>query len=426
MNWEKIAMVFSKNFADEHIGVTRRFFLGFGAAGIAGLNTSKLWSQDKIPSTVLDEAKAKMEYLTRDEDFKSYGRGDPPPCQLPPEKRRAVGLERETWRLEILADPDSDSVVEHPLSLESGTALDWPGLMKLAEKSAIRFLRVMSCTNGKSPCGMGLWEGVPLRELIWLAKPTKNVRRIFYYGYHNEDIKQRFQSSLSIERVLEEPPGELPVTLCYKLNGEWLSPVRGGPVRMLVPGAYGNKSVKWLQRILLTNNYQANDTYALWNNDTESHLKTWACFIHAPEKAKAGQPILLTGVAQVGMSGLAKVQYFLHEQEKPLPDDDPYFAQADWKDAEILPPPDRWGGEMQDKKLPAPTLKIDDATGKPSQWPMRDALVHWAELLTNVPSGHYDLRCRTIDANGVAQPMPRPFLKSGYNAIQRIDLVVEA
>ena len=44
---------------------------------------------------------------------------------------------------------------------------------------------------------------------------------------------------------------------------------------------------------------------------------------------------------------------------------------------------------------------------------------------TNVPKGEYEIRVRTIDANGVAQPMPRPFQKSGGNAIQKMPLTVE-
>ena len=84
-----------------------------------------------------------------------------------------------------------------------------------------------------------------LREVVWMARPGANIRRVFYYGYHNDDPEQRFQSSLPIGRVLEEPPGEQPVILCYKLNDQWLSPKAGAPVRMFVPDAYGNKSVKW-------------------------------------------------------------------------------------------------------------------------------------------------------------------------------------
>ncbi len=45
---------------------------------------------------------------------------------------------------------------------------------------------------------------------------------------------------------------------------------------------------------------------------------------------------------------------------------------------------------------------------------------YWGRLA----AGHYDLRCRTIDLNGIAQPMPRPFPKSGRVAIQSVSLIV--
>jgi hypothetical protein len=50
--------------------------------------------------------------------------------------------------------------------------------------------------------------------------------------------------------------------------------------------------------------------------------------------------------------------------------------------------------------------------------------VHWAALLPGVPAGEYSLRCRTIDEKGMAQPMPRPFEKSGHSAIESVDITV--
>jgi DMSO/TMAO reductase YedYZ molybdopterin-dependent catalytic subunit len=391
------------------------------------LSVSKLWAAEQQGKThpLLAEAISKLEYLTREENFRNAGRGKPPPHTLPLEKRREVGLVRETWQLEVLPDPESNAKVERPLSKDSGTALNFDGLMKLAEKHAVRFMSVMSCTNGKAPFGMGLWEGVPLREVVWLAKPTSNVRRVFYYGYHNDDPAQRFQSSLPIGRVLEDPPGQHPVILCYKLNNQWLTAKRGGPARVIVPEEYGNKCVKWLQRVMLTNNFQANDTYAGWNNDTASRLKTCARFIHTPKTIKAGEPAAITGVAQVGMSGLSKVQYWLAPQDEPPAKDDPHFSRGQWKDADILPAPDDWGGGLPDGKLPPIPSQIDPASGKPYRWPIPYTIAHWAALVTAARPGKYDLRCRTIDANGIAQPMPRPFPKSGHNVIQKIQIIVE-
>ena len=72
------------------------------------------------------------------------------------------------------------------------------------------------------------------------------------------------------------------------------------------------------------------------------------------------------------------------------------------------------------------TTQIDPAKGTPLQWPLRYTIVHWAALLPGLPPGSYDLCCRTIDANGIAQPMPRPLLRTGVTAIHRVTLVVKA
>jgi hypothetical protein len=56
---------------------------------------------------------------------------------------------------------------------------------------------------------------------------------------------------------------------------------------------------------------------------------------------------------------------------------------------------------------------------------MRLAKVHWAMLLPGVPAGEYILRSRTIDEKGRAQPMPRPFRKSGHAAIEEIAIAVK-
>jgi len=413
------------NLVTEHFEVTRRHFLRLGTLGAAGLSLVP-WlahADDGAAKEALSRAVAQLEYFTALDKFGTVERGKPLPYTHPVEKLREVGMTRETWKLEVVSDPDSPATIENPLSKEKGNALDWDGLMKLAETKAVRFLKIMTCNNMGAPLGMGLWEGVPLREVVWLTKPSANVRRLFYHGYHNDDPKQIFRSSLPIGRVLEDPPGEHPVILCYKQNGELLSGKRGGPVRILVPDAYGFKSVKWLQRIVLTNAPFANDTYADGNNDVDSQMKTFARVVSYPEKAKMGEPLPITGLVQVGMSGLSKVQYWLSPKGTDWPKDDPHFTTAPWREADLLPAPTTWK-TLPDGKLPTPVRGFDPATNRPLTWPMRNTLAHWAVLLTDVAAGEYDLRCRTIDANGVAQPLPRPFPKSGRNSIQQVSLSV--
>ncbi len=413
----RVAMSDAERFLAEHRAVTRRFFLGCGLAGAAAALAVGRASAERPPE-LAKAVDSIGPYFTTQAQFRDVSRGNPLPHRLPEAKKQEVGLTRETWRLEVVADPDRPAKLGKTLTTKDGTALDFDGLLKLAERHAVRFAKVMTCLNIGCPLGTGVFEGVPLREVVWMTRPKEDLRRVFYHGYHNDDAKQMFRSSLPVGRVLEDPDGLPPVILCYKLNGDWLTPERGGPVRIVVPEHYGFKSVKWLSHVFLSNLPHANDTYADGNNDVDSPLKTFAATLHVPNGAKAGAALPVTGYAQVGVSGLSKVQVWVQPAGETWPADDPYFANAPWTDTEVLPPPDDWG--------PADTKGVVgfDAAGRPKEWPLRLTKVHWAALLPGRPAGEYVLRCRTVDAQGHAQPMPRPFRKSGRCDIEEVRFTV--
>ncbi len=418
-------MIDLERFIAKHELLTRRYFLRMGVAGaaIAGMWPIRGRSEPTRPE--LADAIAKLEpYFTPLDQFRDVSRGKPLPHSLPDEKKRAVGLTRESWKLEVISDPDNPAKLGKELTKAAGTALDFAALLQLGEKAAVRFAKVMTCLNIGCPLGMGLWEGVPLRDVVWMTKPRENIRRVFYYGYHNDDPQQMFLSSLPLGRVLEDPFDLPPVILCYKLNGQWLDSQRGGPVRIVVPEAYGFKSIKWLTHVVLTNLPHANDTYAAGNNDVDSPLKSFAATLSVPTEIKARTPIPVTGYAQVGISGVSKVQVWLARSDSPWPSDDEYFAKAPWIDAEILPPPDHWGG-LQDEKILRETFGFD-ATGRPRTWPLRLAKIHWAVLVPGLAAGEYTLRSRTVDDKGAAQPLPRPFRKSGHAEIEKVSIRVVA
>ena len=411
-------------FLREHEALTRRFFLGLGVAGTAAIVAGSRSAQASELAPELADAIEKLEsFLTPPDKFRDVSRGKPLPHSLPEEKRVEVGLTRETWKLEVTSDTEQPARIKKPMTKADGSALDFAGLMQIAETHSVRFAKVMTCLNIGCPLGTGIWEGIPMREIIWRTQPVENLRRVFYYGYHNDDPKQIFRSSLPIGRVLEDPHDLPPVILCYKLNGQYLSPERGGPVRVVVPEAYGFKSIKWLSHIVLTNLAYANDTYIDGNNDVDSPLKTWASTLSVPKEVAANQPIPVTGYAQVGISGLSKVQVWICPKGTE-PANDPNFTTATWSDAQILPSPKIWGGSLPEDKLPQNTLGFD-ADGHPKTWPIRLSKAHWAALLPGLPAGEYTLRSRTIDEKGATQPLPRPFRKSGHAAIEQVSLVVK-
>jgi DMSO/TMAO reductase YedYZ molybdopterin-dependent catalytic subunit len=356
-------------------------------------------------------------YLTPAKQFTDVSRGDPLPHKLVGEALVKARLTPETWRLEIIAE--NPATIEHPLKIEDNSALDYKALVKLGETKSIRFLKAMQCNNIAGPLGQGLWEGVPLRDVLTLCGKNVNPRRLYYWGFHNNDPKQIFRSSLAMNHVLDTPPGEMLPFLAYKLNGEPISLERGGPVRMVVPWAHGFKSVKWLQNIVLTNAYAANDTYAEKNNDPESYLKTAAYFdqLKAATYA-AGKPVVIRGTAMVGWPGLERIEYWLRPDTgtNGKLDDDPAWAKATWVPGVIDPPPSDWAG-LPEGVLPKDVWGFTKA-GKPKAWPMRFSVAPWTVTLKDLKPGKYELRVRTVDENGFAQPEPRPNQRSGKNLVQ--------
>ncbi|MEZ0257933.1 MAG: molybdopterin-dependent oxidoreductase [Chthoniobacter sp.] len=404
----------------------RRKFITSTVAGLAGVGLASredgrlLAAPPAQPVPNVTGVPARS-FLTSASDFQDVSRGNPNPQTLQGEALINARLTPETWRLEVTADNEMKDYVKEQASIPQPLMLDLAALQELGKKHAVKFIKAMQCLNIPGPLGQGLWEGVPLREILRLCGRMTNVRRIFYWGFHNDDPAQLFRSSLSYSQVMETPPGELPVFVAYKLNGEPLPLGRGGPVRMIVPWAHGFKSIKWLQRIVMTNDYKANDTYAEKNNDPESHLKTAAYLDDMPKQFPAGEPVALSGVAISGWSGLRRVEYWVRPAEAPpvpLADEDPAWENAQWQECTLAAPPRDWTNVLPAGIFARDVLGFDPASGQPLAWPLRYSMVAWSAAIRGLAPGQYEVRARAVDLNGFAQPEPRPMQKAGKNGIQ--------
>jgi len=415
--------------------VSRRSFIKASSIGAAAssVEASRLIGQDatiNVSSTAKPEklvASKLKPFITPDDNFVDVSRGDPKPHQLPIDKLTEEGLVQETWKLEITGDPFVElphtkvpTSIEKSMTITDGTAIDFPTLVEMGKEHEVYYFKAMQCLNIQTPLGQGLWSGIPLRNVIKLCGKIKNVRRIYYWGFHNHDLKQIFKSSVSYGQCMETPPGDLPVFLAYKLNGKPISPERGGPVRMVVPWSHGYKSIKWLQHIFLTNDARNNDSYAHGNNDPDSFLKSAAYVDSGPEKIQAGEPIVLSGQVMVGPSGVKSVEYWVREvkpDSKPLNDDSEELLKGPWLPCSLVDPP-HWESILPEGVKPNQVLGFDPSTGKPLQWPMKYSMCQYTAVIFDLPTGKYEVRARSIDLNGFAQPEPRPSQKNGKNAIQ--------
>jgi DMSO/TMAO reductase YedYZ molybdopterin-dependent catalytic subunit len=368
--------------------------------------------------------------LTPDLEFYDVSRGDPKPHKIEGEALVEARLTADSWRCEITADPFTElphtkvpATLERPLTLADNTALTLERLMDLGRKHEVHFLKAMQCLNIDTPLGQGLWTGVPLREVLKLCGKATNVRRIYFWGFHNNDPKQVFKSSVSYTQCMETAPGELPVFLAYQVNGKPLSLLRGGPVRMIVPWSHGYKSIKWLQHIFVSNDPRNQDTYAEGNNDPDSFLKTAAYLDKNLDGRKfvSGKSITVTGQVISGLSGLERVEYWarpIDDQSAPLADDALELLQARWQPCELEPQPEDWDSFMPTGVTSKELLGFSKATGKPVAWPSRYGMCSYFATIENLPPGKYEIRARAVDLNGFAQPEPRPAQKTGKNNIQ--------
>src|SRR5947209_11516962 len=83
------------------------------------------------------------------------------------------------------------------------------------------------------------WKGVRLWDLIEASRPTGNASALRFLCMDNA-----YSESLTFEQAKKSD-----VLLGYELNGKPLSRQQGQPLRLVVPGMYGYKFAKWVNRI---------------------------------------------------------------------------------------------------------------------------------------------------------------------------------
>jgi len=101
-----------------------------------------------------------------------------------------------------------------------------------------------------------VWGGVPLRDVLRAAGVGRGARHASFEGLDRvskEGVVTPFGSSVPLAKAISKE-----VLLAYEMNGRPLQPIHGAPLRVVVPGYIGARSVKWLDRIELTRSPSSN------------------------------------------------------------------------------------------------------------------------------------------------------------------------
>jgi DMSO/TMAO reductase YedYZ molybdopterin-dependent catalytic subunit len=266
-------------------------------------------------------------------------------------------VDRASWRLRV------EGLVGRPVTLNYDELLAMPATEQYVT------LQCISNLVGGDLVGTAKWTGVPLRQVLERAGGVgRGAVRVVFHAVGG------YSDSLPLAKALE------PATMvAYGMNDRSLPRAHGFPARVVAPGIYGMKNVKWLERIEVVDYdyrgyWQRSDG---WDNVAE--IKTASRIDVPAELTAVSDAGVVAGLAWAGDRGIRRVEVSLD-------------GGASWTPA---------------------TLRRELARAAWRQWRL--------PLPPGAP-GRRSLRVRATDGRGVLQTAqqapPHPSGASGYHQVE--------
>lgn len=268
-------------------------------------------------------------------------------------------VDANLWRLEVTG------LVQTPQTYK---------LDRLKAQPAVEQETTLMCISNGLDAGLmsnAKWKGVPMKTLLAAASPLAGATKVRLHGVDN------YTDTFPLEKAMD------PTTLVvYEMNGETLPDRHGFPARVIVPGYFGEKHVKWITRI------EVADDHAIGFYEKQG----WGPDFIVPTRSRIDQPdhesnfastvaangIAVRGVAFGGDRGISRVEVS-------------FDYEKTWQEA----------------KLDYPGTKLT--------WAL------WSYDWRPTAAGDYWIVVRATDGEGMVQELDeeRPF-KSGTTGFHRI------
>ena len=259
-------------------------------------------------------------------------------------------LDATAWSLRV------DGLVHSPLQLslkdlqERFEHHSIAGTLQCAgnRRAGLSRLRAIPGEDAWGPCAISTaeWNGVRLADVLRSAGLKADVLHV---GFEAPDWcemaypPQSYGSSVPVAKALSEE-----VLLVWQMNGQQLPAVHGGPVRVVVPGYIGARSVKWIERVSAS------------REPSENYFQATAYrLVPADGEAGPGVGISLGSVALnsdvlVPADGATVPAGWTHVSGYAYAGDDRGIARVDvslnqgktWVQAELDVPPSTWTWRM--------------------------------------------------------------------------------
>jgi nitrate reductase (NAD(P)H) len=101
---------------------------------------------------------------------------------------------------------------------------------------------------GAAGVSTALFTGVVLGEVLKRARPKRGARYVCMEGA-DKLPNGHYGTSVKLNWAMDPNKGMM---LAHGMNGEMLRPDHGKPLRVVIPGQIGGRSVKWLKKLIIT------------------------------------------------------------------------------------------------------------------------------------------------------------------------------
>ncbi len=274
-------------------------------------------------------------------------------------------VDRDRWRLEIRGEVDRD------------VTLAFDDLQDFEQVDQESTLMCISNRIGAGLFSNARWRGVRLRDVLMAAGAHDDAYEIKLTG------ADAYVDTFGMDYALDEN-----TLVVYEINGEPLPRIHGYPVRIIVPGLFGEKNVKWVTRIdVVAEDHKGFYEQQGWG---PSFVPPTRSDIFRPRTQGAGQRASFRQPISLGTTVDLRGRAFAADRgirSVEVTTDD----GATWRPAEIYYP------------------------GTQLTWAL------WRYTWTPPETGEYRVYSRAVDGNGDPQPSePRGIIPQGaqgYNIV---------
>lgn len=214
------------------------------------------------------------------------------------------------WSLRV------DGLVDHPRTYS------YEDIRNMPVYEDIRTLQCIGNPVGGRLVGNAEWTGVLIQHLLDEVQPLDTATRARFYAADG------YSTAVDMEWIMQEG-----TFLAYKMNGQLLPRNHGYPLRIFMPGLYGQKMPKWIERIeFIDYDFQGFWEERGWSDVAD--VQTNSIVQMPPSQTSVSGQIAIQGIAFSGKERITRVDVKID----PVEGGDDGEMTGEWLEADVLEP----------------------------------------------------------------------------------------